>query len=315
MTVDLIAVRDAIAEGELDTALSVLKNGLNGHKLHDEVLLHSFQSRDLGRRERKGLISAEDARVARMRLASALLELASVVERARHDMSRAPLTDPLPDKNALEKLFGVSKMQPTYWLEEGLRAAHSVCRIVTPSAFGSGFVIAQGVITTNYHVIASPAHAAASMAEMNYEEDARGNLRKVARYRLDAASYRADPEKDVVICRMVPTAGEAPFDSYAPLPLHFDPPNVADDVSIIQHPEGRTKQVAFTANPVVALYEHRLQYLTQTLPGSSGSPVFDTKWRVVAIHRAGGYLVTNANGDRRLVNEGVLACHIAALLA
>ena len=44
-------------------------------------------------------------------------------------------------------------------------------------------------------------------------------------------------------------------------------------------------------------------------PGSSGSPVFDDAWRVVAVHHAGGNLVTSPAGERRFINEGILAEH------
>jgi V8-like Glu-specific endopeptidase len=44
------------------------------------------------------------------------------------------------------------------------------------------------------------------------------------------------------------------------------------------------------ANAVVLVGEGRVQYLTDTLPGSSGSPVFDADWNVVALHHSGGWL-------------------------
>jgi V8-like Glu-specific endopeptidase len=79
---------------------------------------------------------------------------------------------------------------------------------------------------------------------------------------------------------------------------------------IIQHPQGGPKQIALTANQVVNVYEHRLQYTTDTLPGSSGSPVFNDDWQVIAIHHAGGNLISNSRGDRRFVNQGILLSYI-----
>ena len=61
-----------------------------------------------------------------------------------------------------------------------------------------------------------------------------------------------------------------------------------------------------TANQVVGLWEYRLQYSTDTMPGSSGSPVFNDLWQVIALHHAGGDLQSNDQGDRRFVNEGIL---------
>ena len=49
----------------------------------------------------------------------------------------------------------------------------------------------------------------------------------------------------------------------------------------------------------------RVQYVTSTLPGSSGSPVFNDEWDVIALHHAGGWL---PEGETSLVyfrNEGI----------
>jgi V8-like Glu-specific endopeptidase len=51
-----------------------------------------------------------------------------------------------------------------------------------------------------------------------------------------------------------------------------------------------------------------LQYLTDTLPGSSGSPVFDRDWNVVALHHSGGWLAEPGSSDKTTDyrNEGIL---------
>jgi V8-like Glu-specific endopeptidase len=63
---------------------------------------------------------------------------------------------------------------------------------------------------------------------------------------------------------------------------------VDEYVQIIQHPNGEEKQLAYRANIVVHSDTTYLQYLTDTLPGSSGSPVFNRDWKLVALHHAGG---------------------------
>ena len=59
------------------------------------------------------------------------------------------------------------------------------------------------------------------------------------------------------------------------------------------------KQVALHNNFVIFANEAWVQYLTDTLPGSSGAPVFDVKWNVVAVHHAGGDLALP--GTKQLV--------------
>ncbi|AKF87419.1 hypothetical protein MFUL124B02_42530 [Myxococcus fulvus 124B02] len=63
-----------------------------------------------------------------------------------------------------------------------------------------------------------------------------------------------------------------------------------DPVSMIQHPLGAPKQITIRENKVLELRTQaelpasRLWYTCDVVAGSSGAPVFDDEWRVVAIH-------------------------------
>ncbi len=85
-------------------------------------------------------------------------------------------------------------------------------------------------------------------------------------------------------------------------------------VNIVQHPGGMPKQIALYHNVVVFSdpADFRVQYLTDTLPGSSGSPVFDSEWRVVAMHHAGGDLADPKSGRPLFRNEGI---HVNTLIS
>lgn len=82
---------------------------------------------------------------------------------------------------------------------------------------------------------------------------------------------------------------------------------VGDHVNIIQHPGGGPKQISLFSNVVVFAGNGRVQYLTDTLPGSSGSPVFDAAWDVVALHHSGGWLTEPNSGSKTTYyrNEGI----------
>lgn len=89
------------------------------------------------------------------------------------------------------------------------------------------------------------------------------------------------------------------------LPLKDVAVHPEDYVNIIQHPHGREKQIALYHNVVQFVGSGRVQYLTDTEPGSSGSPVFNSQWEVVALHHAGGDLPEPGTGRVVYRNEGI----------
>ncbi len=60
-------------------------------------------------------------------------------------------------------------------------------------------------------------------------------------------------------------------------------------VNIIQHPNGNPQKAVLTQNYVLStMSADRVHYLADTMPGSSGSPVLNNHWEVVALHHSGG---------------------------
>jgi predicted NACHT family NTPase len=77
-----------------------------------------------------------------------------------------------------------------------------------------------------------------------------------------------------------------------------------DRVAIIQHPGGHLKKISMQNNFVAYADANVVQYTTSTLPGSSGSPVFDDDFQVIAIHHSGGMLLEPGTKQRYLRNAG-----------
>jgi endonuclease G len=87
---------------------------------------------------------------------------------------------------------------------------------------------------------------------------------------------------------------------------------VGEYVSIVQHPSGAPKVVAIRENRVNDVFDEFIHYATDTEPGSSGSPVFNDGWKLVALHHAG---VPDPNDSTRYVaNEGIRISSIANFL-
>jgi hypothetical protein len=63
----------------------------------------------------------------------------------------------------------------------------------------------------------------------------------------------------------------------------------ATPLFIVQHPQGAPLKLMLDTQAVVGLYgkKRRVRYRTNTDNGSSGSPVFDQNWNLVALHHSG----------------------------
>jgi len=80
-------------------------------------------------------------------------------------------------------------------------------------------------------------------------------------------------------------------------------------LNVIQHPRGRRKEVALQSNTVTSIFNNHVRYSTDTEPGSSGSPVLNNSWDLVALHHAAGSQDSSGNWQD---NQGVRVDKIVA---
>lgn len=76
-------------------------------------------------------------------------------------------------------------------------------------------------------------------------------------------------------------------------------------VNIIQHPGGGYKQISLYRNILTYVDDRTVQYLSDTERGSSGSPVFNSNWEVVALHNSSGIAKEVNSSGTYLRNQGV----------
>lgn len=199
-----------------------------------------------------------------------------------------------------EKTIGISNFLSIAWLQRGLELAAPVGRVVIGDEKGTGFLLANDLLITNNHVLPDSATVERAVLEFNYQLNWNGQFEPVTRYNF-AQLERTSAELDYSLVRIAGSPGD--LFGYID-PVNRGPIAVNDYVVIVQHPQGGPKQIALTDNKVSAVFNNLVQYTTDTESGSSGSPVFDQNWRIVALHHFGGNL-PGPDNKRYFINEGI----------
>jgi endonuclease G, mitochondrial len=246
----------------------------------------------------------------------------------------APAT--LPEITKHEVIVGRDDMVDFDFLRRALTAGQSIARILVPKfvdgaqvklvtgepwlARGTTWIIAPRLVITNHHVL---------NARSDREEHAgSADLMLQAQYSSVEFDFdRANAAKMIAPVQSLVHASKAL--DYAILRLAKDPDRLAIAlnpervkmtatshiaVNIIQHPRGEPKRIALRNNLVTAADNEQIRYFTDTDFGSSGSPVCDDSWLVVALHRGARYVsgVRYQGKDTAYVNFG---SQIQAILA
>lgn len=192
------------------------------------------------------------------------------------------------------------------FIQQAYQAASLVARLRVPRwshgvlessawGFGTGWLVAPGLLFTNHHVI--------NARNPNEPPAPEIDLRKQAENTIAWFDYRQEGEErpDVRCVELV--AFDRPLD-YALLRLekteavmsrgqlavaHTQPPLVQGSrLNIVQHSGGGPLRYAIRNNFYIGAGQapFQLRYLTDTQAGSSGSPVLIDTWEVVAMHHA-----------------------------
>lgn len=244
-----------------------------------------------------------------------------------------PRVAPVPFASALEQTINAAAGYtdvPRFLL--GLSQAQArVARILVGGhACGTGFLVGDSLLLTNWHVVE---HAGDQqiVAQFDYKTDDNGAVIYAGREVACAAAWDVahSPYADIAREELAP-AGPSAADAwdYALLRLSVavgseglgangqgDPRGkiqlpmadysfrATEPLLIVGHPLERPMQLSYAAPSNVRLTttRTRIRYDTNTEVGSSGSPVFNRHWRLVALHHASG---PSKNADVFTVQEG-----------
>lgn len=168
-------------------------------------------------------------------------------------------------------------------------------------AFGTGFLIQPDRILTNHHNVLHETYGLieAVTVEFDYEPVKVANPIVVQG---DIASIVKDSAHDWAVIQLEQAVDRQPIG----LGTKWDI-SKTDPVIIIQHPLGAFKQFAIDPLSIQYVDNDVVQYLADTQTGSSGSPVFNSKMDLIALHHAEAEVTVDVDGRQELVwrNEGI----------
>jgi len=185
------------------------------------------------------------------------------------------------------------------FLMRAIQHTASVCRIELQQKGrqGTGFLIADNLVLTNYHVL-----------KLDDSEDIDENAYD-ALLRFGCITAGAGREAEGQTFKLVtskPIVQLSPMDKldYVLLQVEdritqakdikkitdYSPQLLSEGMGmhILQHPMGKAMKVSINSNGITAVYRNNslVQYVTTALVGSSGSPCFNEEWKLVALHHA-----------------------------
>jgi V8-like Glu-specific endopeptidase len=237
-------------------------------------------------------------------------------------------------RGQLEAIIGGNDLLPIWFLNRGAELRRTVARIKVVTSkgaegYGTGFLVGPGILLTNRHVLdysdiqgdsllSIVANAVAEFdVEIVPEVIAPGKTRLVSS---TPAVFRLAPQTllltdawnalDYVLIALESKSIDGQHDiseyGYNRLSADMGKTVTGEPVFIIQHPNGESKKISLLNNRMMIRDEKSsyLYYEADTEPGSSGSPVFNRQWEVVALHHSVEY--ARDPEDRILAKDGSL---------
>lgn len=203
------------------------------------------------------------------------------------------------------QIFDEPTLLDVSFMQRGVELAPAVARLLVtlPSGryYGTAFRIGDDLLLTNHHVLFDDHDSRATRVEawLRYELDAFGRLNAYQIIDCNPDTITGDDENDWAVIRT-----RQSLSTDVPI-VNLDEANdvqINERVYIIQHPNGGVKKIGMHHNVVRYVDDDVIQYWTDTEPGSSGSPVFNERWQLVALHHR--WVEAGNIGAREYRNQG-----------
>jgi endonuclease G len=200
---------------------------------------------------------------------------------------------------AFERAIGKNDSVYSNFIDILTAAKSKVGRIVLKEGasvlgYATGFMVSERLMLTNWHVFNTREHVRDSEIQFNYEFDASGRPKAPLIFGLAPDDFfYSNQELDYCLVAVQPM-DVLGLTALSSIGYHFLNPvsgKLAGEgqefVNIIHHPDGDFMQLSIRENRFIKIMDHTLWYEADTSQGSSGSPVFNDQFQVVALHHMG----------------------------
>lgn len=303
-----------IVRGRLKKARPEIEHSLESIATGNPLAAEPSKARSVDRLQRKTGFTREQARM----VSASIDELSR-----RPEAMAARMQGPEAILGSTLDFVGIA------FFDRGRRAGDAVARVAYRNGApqGTGFMVAPRLFLTNHHVIKSETHAESFVAEFDYELDGLRRNRLVSSFAFDPDHCFVTDGIDGLDFTLIGIgarrSGSRALDEFGYLPLSdaSDKHMLGEIANVIQHPDGRFKEVVLRENHLVARDDtvQVLHYVADTEQGSSGSPVFNNEWEPIALHHWAGpwreVMDTAGLPLSREINEGIRISAIVGHLA
>lgn len=201
---------------------------------------------------------------------------------------RAKYVEPVPFMNGLRKsIMGVGRVE------------------LNGEACGTAILVGKNKILTNWHVVRDQKYVEGLTVRFGHFFSDPTTLEPGQVFKITKIlAYKPPQLLDYALLELEtdPTT-EGKFNVITP---SENPPYEDRIVNILHHPRGQPMKLSTQDNWVKAVKGDRVLYLTNTEPGSSGSPVFNDNWELVALHHSGKPVPPSNFPGTTEANEGII---------
>lgn len=206
---------------------------------------------------------------------------------------------PEPAAFAFERAIGKNDSVYSNFIELIADSKRKVGRIAIKSGtktlgYATGFMVSEKLLLTNWHVFNNAEDVEDSEVQFFYEYDIFGRPVSPLCFRLKPDEFfHSFKALDYCFVAVEPldVSGKIHLSSIGYIFLDQSSGKLGDEevelLNIIHHPGGDYKQLSIRENKFTKIMPTTLWYESDTAQGSSGSPVFNDQWQIVALHHSG----------------------------